>query len=42
MSVLDINEAHERIKNLQGFDFKYNPIQEERWGKVNFFMGAIR
>nr|WP_275442412.1 lactoylglutathione lyase [Pseudoalteromonas sp. OOF1S-7] len=39
LSVLDINEAHERIKCLQGFDFKYNPIQEERWGKVIFLWG---
>jgi len=39
LSVLDINEAYERIASLEGFDFKYNPIQQERWGKVIFLWG---
>jgi len=34
LSVLDINEAYEKIASLKGFEFKYDPIQEERWGKV--------
>lgn len=39
LSVLDINEAYDKISGLQGFEFKYNPIQEERWGKVIFLWG---
>ena len=39
LSVLDINEAYARIASLEGFDFKYKPIQKERWGKVIFLWG---
>ena len=39
LSVLDINEAYERIANLKGFEIKFEPIKQERWGKVVFLWG---
>lgn len=39
LSVLDIKEAYNRIASLQGFNFKYEPIREERWGNVILLWG---
>ena len=39
LSVIDINEAYDRVIGLEGFDIKFNPIQEERWGKVLMLWG---
>ncbi len=39
LSVLDVDEAYERIISLKSFNIKYKPIQEERWGKVIFLWG---
>ena len=39
LSVIDINEAYKTITELKGFEFKFEPIREERWGKVIFLWG---
>ena len=37
--VEDIDEAFTRISSLDGFDIRYEPISEERWGKVMYLWG---
>ena len=37
--VLDINEVFETISNIDGFDFKFESIKQERWGKVFYLWG---
>lgn len=39
LSVLDINEAFEMISKIQGFDIRFEPIKQERWGKVVYLWG---
>jgi hypothetical protein len=39
LSVIDINEAYKTITELKGFEIKFEPIREERWGKVIFLWG---
>lgn len=39
ISVVDINEAYETIANLHGFNCKFDPIKNERWGKVIYLWG---
>ena len=39
LSVVDINEAYEHIKSIQGFDFKFSDINSEPWGKVIYLWG---
>jgi len=37
--VKDIQEAFDLISSLEGFDIKFEPIKEERWGKVVYLWG---
>ena len=39
LSVPDIHEAFEVISNIKAFDIRYEPIKEERWGKVVYLWG---
>lgn len=39
LSVLDIEEAFERVTKLEGFDINFEPISQERWGKVFYLWG---
>ena len=39
LSVLDIQEAFDRITKIQGCEFKYEAIRQESWGKVIFLWG---
>lgn len=41
LSVLDIKEAYKTVTSLQGFNCRYEPIQEERWGKVILLWGPV-
>jgi catechol 2,3-dioxygenase-like lactoylglutathione lyase family enzyme len=37
--VTDIHDAFITIKNLTGFDIKYEPIQHEHWGSIVYLWG---
>ena len=37
--VTDIDEAYNTISNLNGFEFRYEPIKKEPWGKVIYLWG---
>ncbi len=39
LSVLDIKEAYRTLSNLKGFDIRFEPIKQERWGKVVYLWG---
>ncbi|TQV74038.1 lactoylglutathione lyase [Aliikangiella marina] len=39
ISVIDIDEAWQKIIQLEGFDIRYQPIKQERWGKVIYLWG---
>ena len=39
ISVPDIQEAFNVISNIKGFNIRYEPIKEERWGKVIYLWG---
>lgn len=39
LSVPNIKSALETIENVEGFEIKYKPIKEERWGKVIYMWG---
>lgn len=39
LSVIDIQEAFDVISNLIGFDIRFEPIKQERWGKVVYLWG---
>ena len=39
LSVVDINQAYERVANLKGFECQLGPIKEEPWGKVFHLWG---
>jgi hypothetical protein len=39
LSVLDIQEAYQTISSLKGFDIRFEPIKQERWGKVVYLWG---
>ncbi len=39
LSVLDIEEAYQVISRLEGFDIRFEPIKQERWGKVVYLWG---
>ena len=37
--VPNIDNALESIEKVKGFEFKYEPIKEERWGKIIYLWG---
>lgn len=37
--VPDINQAFEKISNIQGVNCNFEPIKQERWGKVIYLWG---
>ena len=39
LSVPNIDNALESIEKVKGFEFKYEPIKKERWGKVIYMWG---
>ena len=39
ISVLDINQAWDTISQLKEFDIRFEPIKQERWGKVIYLWG---
>ena len=39
LAVLSIDDAWRTISNLSGFNIKFEPVKQERWGKVIFLWG---
>jgi len=39
LSVPNIEAAFEKIDSIEGFNIKYEPIVEERWGKIVYLWG---
>lgn len=37
--VSDINDAYTAISQLRGYNFRFEPIKEESWGKVIYIWG---
>jgi len=41
MIVLDIEKVYQLISNLKGFDYKFESIKIEPWGKVIYLWGPF-
>ena len=39
LSVPNIDEAFKVISSIEGFNIRYEPIKQERWGKVVYLWG---
>lgn len=39
LAIRNIDDALESIEKIKGFDFKYEGVNEERWGKVIYLWG---
>lgn len=37
--VSNIDDAYAAISQIRGYDFRFDPIKEERWGKVIYMWG---